>query len=69
MTKIRCYIYNSELKKQHLIDGLKDVQAWFYEHTTKSILGYIHSDLWGFVNPKSFGGVRYFLSLVDDYSR
>ena len=29
----------------------------------------VHSDLWGAAKVESFGGARYFLSLVDDYSR
>ncbi|KAH9763592.1 Integrase catalytic domain-containing protein [Citrus sinensis] len=36
-------------------------------HSTKGILEYIHSDLWGPAQTISLGG--YFLSLIDDYSR
>ena len=38
-------------------------------HTTKAILDYVHSDLWGPSRVLSLGGARYFLSLIDDYSR
>ena len=39
-------------------------------HQTKSILEYIHSDLWGSPQvPISLSGAQYFISLVDDYSR
>ena len=39
-------------------------------HTSKSILEYVHSDLWGssYV-PLSLNGSQYFMSIVDDYSR
>ncbi|KAH9684870.1 Integrase catalytic domain-containing protein [Citrus sinensis] len=38
-------------------------------HSTKGILEYIHSDLWGPAQTISLGGNTYFLSLIDDYSR
>lgn len=38
-------------------------------HSTKGILEYIHSDLWGFAQTMSLGGNNYFLSFIDDYSR
>ncbi|KAH9726310.1 hypothetical protein KPL70_008223 [Citrus sinensis] len=38
-------------------------------HTTRSILDYIHSDLWGPAQVVSLGGARYFLSIIDDFSR
>ncbi|KAH9767170.1 hypothetical protein KPL71_011175 [Citrus sinensis] len=38
-------------------------------HSTKERLAYIHSDLWGPAQVDSLGGCRYFLSLIDDYSR
>ncbi|TXG54163.1 hypothetical protein EZV62_019419 [Acer yangbiense] len=39
------------------------------QHTTKQVLEYIHSNLWGPAKVPTHGGSRYFLSLVDDYSR
>lgn len=39
------------------------------EHVTKGILDYIHSDLWGPAQTQSLSGSRYFLTLVDDFSR
>lgn len=39
-------------------------------HETRSILEYIHADLWGSPNVEpSMSGSQYFLSLVDDHSR
>lgn len=38
-------------------------------HTTDGILDYIHADLWGPARVVSHGDNRYFLSIVDDYSR
>nr|GEW51349.1 zinc finger, CCHC-type [Tanacetum cinerariifolium] len=38
-------------------------------HTTQGVIDYVHSDLWGPSQVKSLGGKRYFLSIVDDYSR
>lgn len=39
------------------------------KHTSKSALDYAHSDIWGPAQTTSVGGCRYFLSIVDDYSR
>ena len=40
------------------------------KHTTKGILEYINSDLWGSVsNGPTLSGCRYFLTFIDDYSR
>ncbi|KAH9699562.1 hypothetical protein KPL71_024410 [Citrus sinensis] len=38
-------------------------------HNSKGTLDYIHADLWGPVQTASLGGARYFLSLIDDFSR
>ncbi|GKF71127.1 retrovirus-related pol polyprotein from transposon TNT 1-94, partial [Tanacetum coccineum] len=38
-------------------------------HTTQGVIDYVHSDLWGLSQVESLGGKRYFLSIVDDYSR
>ena len=38
-------------------------------HTTEGILDYVHSDLWGPARKTSFGGARYMMTIVDDYSR
>jgi transposase InsO family protein len=39
------------------------------QHRTASILEYIHSDLWGPSSTTTQGGNKYFLSLIDDFSR
>ncbi|KAG8497200.1 hypothetical protein CXB51_008576 [Gossypium anomalum] len=38
-------------------------------HNTKGILDYVHSDVWGPTKVASFGGMHYFVTFVDDYSR
>ncbi len=38
-------------------------------HRTKGTLDYIHSDCWGPSRVDSLGGHRYFVSMIDDYSR
>ena len=38
-------------------------------HTTKSILDYIHSDLWGLSSGSSQGRAHYMLTFIDDLSR
>ncbi|GJT34377.1 retrotransposon protein, putative, ty1-copia subclass [Tanacetum coccineum] len=38
-------------------------------HTTQGVIDYVLSDLWGPSQVESLGGKRYFLSIVDDYSR
>ncbi|KAL6124839.1 hypothetical protein ACLB2K_077348 [Fragaria x ananassa] len=38
-------------------------------HRTKGTLDYIHSDCWGPSRVDSSGGHRYFVSMIDDYSR
>ncbi|GJR94692.1 retrotransposon protein, putative, ty1-copia subclass [Tanacetum coccineum] len=38
-------------------------------HTTQGVIDYVHSDLWAPSQVESSGGKRYFLSIVDDYSR
>lgn len=38
-------------------------------HCTKATLDHIHLDLWRVVRTVSLGGARYFMTLVDDYSR
>lgn len=40
------------------------------KHTTKAILDYVHSDLWGSpTSPESLGGCKYFISFIDDFSK
>ncbi|KAG8493414.1 hypothetical protein CXB51_010989 [Gossypium anomalum] len=38
-------------------------------HNTKGILDYVHSDVWGPTKVASLGGMHYFVTFVDDYSR
>ena len=40
------------------------------KHTTKGILEYVHSDLWGSPStPRTLGGCKYFISFIDDFSK
>ncbi|GKA40987.1 retrovirus-related pol polyprotein from transposon TNT 1-94 [Tanacetum coccineum] len=39
------------------------------QHMTKGVIDYVHADLWGPSRVESMSGCRYFLSIVDDYSR
>lgn len=38
-------------------------------HNTRTMLEYVHSDLWGSSSTPTLGGNRYFLSIIDDYTR
>ncbi|KAK3014360.1 hypothetical protein RJ639_009082 [Escallonia herrerae] len=38
-------------------------------HTSKGVLDYIHSDVWGPIKHISNGGARYFVTFIDDFSR
>ena len=38
-------------------------------HTSKRVLDYVHSDVWGPYSTASIGGAYYFVSFIDDYSR
>jgi hypothetical protein len=38
-------------------------------HSSKGVLDYVHSDLWGPSRKPSLGGARYMLTIIDDYSR
>ncbi|GJT58282.1 retrovirus-related pol polyprotein from transposon TNT 1-94 [Tanacetum coccineum] len=39
------------------------------QHMTEGVIDYVHADLWGPSRVESMSGCRYFLSIVDDYSR
>nr|GEX14200.1 hypothetical protein [Tanacetum cinerariifolium] len=39
------------------------------QHTTEGVIDYVHVDLWGPSRVESMSRCRYFLSIVDDYSR
>ena len=75
----------SVLSKRGLLDGYSIIKLDFCEHcvfgkhkkvkfntsthTSKGILDYVHSDLWGPSRKPSLGGARYMLTIIDDYSR
>lgn len=74
-----------ELHKRGLLHGVKTCKLEFCKyclygkqrrvsfktgvHTSKSILDYVHSDVWGPIKDVSMGGAQYFVSFIDDYSR
>jgi transposase InsO family protein len=62
---------NNELEFcEHCVFGKhKRVQFNTSVHTTECILDYVHADLWGPSRKHSFGGCRYMLTIIDDYSR
>lgn len=39
------------------------------KHTSTAPLDCIHSDLWGLAPVKSLGGGKYYMSIIDDWSR
>ncbi|KAH9805146.1 hypothetical protein KPL71_002341 [Citrus sinensis] len=73
------------LAKQGLLKGTNSCKLEFCEHcvlgkqtrvkfgsaihNTKGILDYVHSDVWGPTKTASLGGMHYFVTFVDDYSR
>jgi hypothetical protein len=55
---------------EHCIFGKhKRVKFNTVVHTTKGTLDYVHVDLWGPSRKPSYGGARYMLTIIDDYSR
>jgi len=38
-------------------------------HRTQRILDYVYTDVWGPTNTISLGGMHYFVSFTDDFSR
>ena len=74
-----------KLHNRNLLKGLKTSKLDFYKycvygkqhrvsfktgsHTSKGVLDYIHSDVWGPVSISSHSDAQYFISFIDDYSR
>jgi len=74
-----------ELHKRDLLKGVKACKMDFCKycvygkqhrvsfktgvHTSKEVLDYVHSDVWGPVTISSHSGAHYFVSFIDDYSR
>ncbi|KAK3038599.1 hypothetical protein RJ639_027262 [Escallonia herrerae] len=74
-----------ELHKRKLLQGVKSCKLDFCKfcvfgkqkrvsfkaasHTSKGVLDYIHSDVWGPIRHISNGGARYFVTFIDDFSR
>ena len=72
-----------ELHKRNLLKGVKTCKLDKYcvyekqhrvsfktgSHTSKDVLDYIHSDVWGLVSVSSHSEAQYFVSFINDYSR
>ncbi|KAK3002885.1 hypothetical protein RJ639_019249 [Escallonia herrerae] len=74
-----------ELHKCKLLQGVKSCKLDFCKfcifgkqkrvsfkaasHTSKGILDYVHSDVWGLIKHISNGGACYFVTFIDDFSR
>jgi hypothetical protein len=55
---------------KHCIYGKQNRQRFKTgRHTSKGILDYIHSDVWGPSPTISYGGSSYFVTFIDDFSR
>ena len=39
------------------------------KHTSTSVLEYAHSDIWGPSQPPTMNGGKYFITIIDDFSR
>ena len=51
------------LGQQHRLSFLKGT------HLAKACLEYVHANLWGLTKVQTHGGNKYFLSIIDDFSR
>ncbi|KAL5564149.1 hypothetical protein UlMin_027313 [Ulmus minor] len=74
-----------ELHKRKLLNGMEGCKLDFYKicvmgkqrrvsfstssHTSKGILDYVHTDVWGPSPIASHGGSIYFVNFINDYSR
>ena len=38
-------------------------------HSSKDVLEYVHTDVWGPAEVESKGGAKYFVTFIDDYTR
>nr|ABD32731.1 hypothetical protein MtrDRAFT_AC150777g6v1 [Medicago truncatula] len=56
-------------KKTRYFGRKKDVSFSTATHRTKGILDYIYSDLWWPSKVTSYGGRRYMMTIIDDFSR
>ena len=55
---------------EHCIyDKAKRLKFPVAAHHSKGTLDYVHNNLWGSVTVLSHSGARYFLSIIDDFSR
>ena len=48
--------------------GNRLVQFQVVKHTTKGILNYVHTNVWGPTRDSSLGGSHYFVTFIDDFS-
>nr|GEU39227.1 putative polyprotein [Tanacetum cinerariifolium] len=62
-------VANLEFCEHCIIGKQKRVSFSKAIHQTKATLDYLHADCWGPSRVPSLGGARYFLSIIDDFSR
>ncbi|GJU24648.1 transposable element [Tanacetum coccineum] len=62
-------VANLEFCEHCVIGKQKRVSFSKAIHQTKGTLDYLHADCWGPSRVPSLGGARYFLSIIDDFSR
>nr|GEV55290.1 retrovirus-related Pol polyprotein from transposon TNT 1-94 [Tanacetum cinerariifolium] len=62
-------VANLEFCEHCVIEKQKRVSFSKTIHQIKATLDYLHADCWGPSRVPSFGGARYFLSIIDDFSR
>lgn len=55
--------------EHYLYGKYKKVKFPISIHSTKAIIDYLHSDIWGPAKVPSLRGARYFITFIDDWSR
>ncbi|XP_073121748.1 uncharacterized mitochondrial protein AtMg00300-like [Henckelia pumila] len=62
-------IHTLKLCERSILGKAKRVSSSKEKHTTEHPLAYIHSDLWVPSRTETRGGGRYFMTIIDEYSR
>jgi hypothetical protein len=63
-----CTLSGKKLCEHCIFGKYKRVKFNTVVHTIKGTLDYVHADLWGPSRKPSYGGARYMLTIIDDYS-
>jgi transposase InsO family protein len=64
-----CTLSGKKFCEQCIFGKHKRVKFNTAVHNTKGTLDCVHADLWGPSRKPSYGGARYMLTIIDDYSR